>query len=882
MTLNAPPRLSSIVIATPRAEHYDVPLGIGLTRPRLSWTVRTAEPGWRQAAYEIETVTSDRTTVAASGRVDSVDSVLVPWIGPDLVSRQRIGVRVRVWSTADDGPSQWSPIRWIEAGLLGLDDWSATPITAERALDPAADHPPVRLRRDFIVDPGLASARLYVTACGLYEAEINGRRVGDDVLTPGWTSYHHRLQYQTYDVTDHLTEGANAVGAYLADGWYRGSYAWNREPNRYGEDTALLAQLELTYADGRRETVVTDSSWTWSAGPITASHLYDGEHYDARLDDPTWSAPSGGIGWAPVITVNPKIGDLVAPVGPPVRRTELVPPISITTVEPGVQLLDFGQNLVGRLRLTVAGARGTTVTVRHAEILQGGRLYTRPMRSAKSTDSYTLAGDGVQTWEPRFTTHGFRYAEITGWPGDLTSGDVVAVVVHDDMTRTGWFTSSNPQLDRLHENVRWSMRGNFVSVPTDCPQRDERLGWTGDLQVFAPTASFLYDSAGAITDWLQDVAAETGEDGLVPLYVPHLETSFRQFICAVWGDVTTVVPEVLFERFGDPDVARQLYVTAQRWVDGCARLLDGNDVISTGSQLGDWLDPAAPPDYPADALTDPYLVATAYLAYSARLLARFADRMDKPADAQTYRVLEARVTAGFQREFVTPSGRLASDAQTAYAIALRFGLIVDPNTRTHAAGRLAALVRKTRCTIGTGFAGTPLILDALADAGEYELAYRMLLQTDAPSWLYAVNQGGTTIWERWDSLLPDGSVNPGEMTSFNHYALGAVADFLHRTVAGLAPAEPGYRTLLVKPVPGGGLTHAAAEHLTPYGHAKVSWRRADGRLTVDVTVPPNCTAIMDLPGRETSTVGSGDHQFQVAYPDPIHDPTSPLPPREKY
>ncbi len=770
----------------------------------------------------------------------------------------------------------------MEAGLLSADDWSAVPIGADRELDPADDHPPVQLRREFEVGAGLVAARLYVTACGLYEAEINGRRVGDDVLTPGWTSYHHRLQYQTYDVTDHLTDGANVIGAFLADGWYRGSYAWNREPNRYGEQTALLAQLELTYRDGRRDTVVTDPSWTWSTGPITASHLYDGEHHDARLAEDGWSRPGGGRGWVAARIVSAKFGDLVAPLGPPVRRTEQVAPVSVAAVEPGVHLLDFGQNLVGRLRLTVTGPAGTTITVRHAEVLQDGRLYTRPMRTARATDSYTLAGAGAQVWEPRFTTHGFRYTEITGWPGDLDPADVTAVVVHDDMKPTGWFTSSDKQLNRLHENVRWSMRGNFVSVPTDCPQRDERLGWTGDLQVFAPTASFLYDSAGAIADWLQDVSAETGEDGLVPLYVPHIETSFRQFLCAVWGDVTTVVPEVLFERFGDFDVARRGYLTAQRWVEGCAELLNDKDVIAAGSQLGDWLDPAAPPDFPADALTDPYLVATAYLAYSARLLAGFADRLDKPTDAARYRALEARVTDGFRREFVTPSGRLASDAQTAYAIALRFGLLSDPDQRQHAGQRLAQLVRKARCTIGTGFAGTPLILDALADAGEYELAYRLLLQTEAPSWLYAITMGGTTIWERWDSLLPDGTVNPGEMTSFNHYALGAVADFLHRTVAGLAPAEPGYRTLLVRPVPGGGLTHAAAEHLTPYGAARVSWHREAGRLTVEVTVPPNSTAVIELPGRDTVTVGSGDHTFEVPYRDAAEDPTDPLPAHEKY
>jgi alpha-L-rhamnosidase len=882
-----------VAVAAPRAEHYERPLGIGHARPRLSWTVQTTDQSWRQTAYQLRVLTADGQLRSAPAPVASAESVLVSWVGEDLRSRERVGVQVRVWSVDSDlvgdpgSASQWSPVAWMEAGLLEPADWSATPITADpvagQVLDADADHPPVLLRRDLTVTDGLMSARLYVTACGLYEAHINGRRVGEDLLTPGWTSYHHRLNYQTYDVTGLLEPGGNAIGAYLADGWYRGSYAWTRVPNRYGQDTALLAQLELRYADGRLQTVTTDGSWTWSSGPITASHLYDGERHDARLDDPTWSRPGGGADWAPVRITNPKIGRLVAPVGPPVRRTAERAPVSVAEVEPGVHQLDFGQNLVGRLRITVTGEAGTEITIRHAEILQDGRLYTRPMRSAKATDTYILAGTGTETWEPVFTTHGFRYAEITGWPGEFDPAAATAVVVHDDMRRTGWFDCSNPLLSRLHENVLWSMRGNFVSVPTDCPQRDERLGWTGDLQVFAPTASFLYDSSGAIGDWLADVSAETDQAGNVPVYVPYIPTpSWGRFLCAVWGDVLTVVPQVLYDRFGDPQIARDNYHAARRWVDGCARLLTGHDVIADGPQLGDWLDPTAPPDYPADALTDRYLVATAYLAYSARLLADSAHRQGRTADAQRYRQLADRVTAGFRREFITPSGRLSSDAQTAYALALRFDLFETADQVQRAGDRLADLVINARSTIGTGFAGTPLVLDALADTGHLEQAYRMLLETNAPSWLYAITMGGTTIWERWDSMLPDGTVNPGEMTSFNHYALGAVADFLHRVVAGLAPATPGYRSLLVRPRPGGGLTHASASHLTPYGQAAVRWERGHGTLTVDVIVPPNTTAVIDLPGQEPSTVGSGSHQFTVPHPDPADDPIQPLPSKPKY
>ncbi len=425
------------------------------------------------------------------------------------------------------------------------------------------------------------------------------------------------------------------------------------------------------------------------------------------------------------------------------------------------------------------------------------------------------------------------------------------------------------------------MRGNFVSVPTDCPQRDERLGWTGDLQVFAPTAAFLYDATASIGDWLGDVNAETGDDGLVPLYVPHIPTSFPQFHCAVWGDVTTVVPLVLYDRSADLGPVTSGYDTARAWVEGCRRLLDDRGVIASGLQLGDWLDPAAPPDRPQQARTDPYLVATAYLAYSARLLARQATLVGKDDDALVFGQLAEQVTGGFRREFVTANGRCVSDTQTAYALALCFDLLPQEQ-REHAGNRLAQLVRDAEFRIGTGFAGTPLVLDALSGTGHLEEAYRLLLSKECPSWLYSVSMGATTIWERWDSMLPDGSINPGEMTSFNHYALGAVADWLHRVVAGLAPAAPGYRSVTVAPRPGGGLTHASARHLSPYGPVAVAWRREGAVLHVDVTVPPGCDAVVDLPGAEPVTVAAGSHAFTVPFRAAEDDPIQPLPAPERF
>jgi alpha-L-rhamnosidase len=458
------------------------------------------------------------------------------------------------------------------------------------------------------------------------------------------------------------------------------------------------------------------------------------------------------------------------------------------------------------------------------------------------------------------------------------------------MERTGWFSSSDPLLDRLHENVVWGMRGNFLDVPTDCPQRDERLGWTGDAQVFAPTASYLYDCAGMLISWLRDVAAEQRPDGVVPLYVPFLEVpsgradgveapdavraaNQNSSAVAAWGDAAVIVPWVLYERFGDPEILATQFRSMRAWVDAEAERAGETLLWNEGVQLGDWLDPAAPPDEPAAGVTDVHLVATAYLARSAELLSRAGDVLARDDDAARYRRLAAGVRQAFNDEYVTPSGRIASDSQTAYALALEFALLPTEEQRAHAGRRLAELVRSSGHHIATGFVGTPLVCDALANAGEHETAYRLLLQRECPSWLYAVTMGATTVWERWDSLLPDGSVNPGEMTSFNHYAVGAVADWLHRTVAGLAPAAPGYRRMLVRPRPGGGLSRAAAEHETPYGRAAVRWARKNGTLDVDVVVPPGTSAIVALPGddAEPVEVGSGRHSFEVPFEHPDRD-----------
>jgi alpha-L-rhamnosidase len=516
------------------------------------------------------------------------------------------------------------------------------------------------------------------------------------------------------------------------------------------------------------------------------------------------------------------------------------------------------------------------VTLRTAEVLQHGELYTRPLRGARSTDAYTFAGRAEgEEWEPRFTFHGFRYVEVGGWHGDLdadaAAGALVARVLHTDLERTGWFSSSDAALDQLHENVVWGMRGNFVDIPTDCPQRDERLGWTGDLQVFAPTASYLFDSSGMLTGWLRDLAAEQLPDGTVPWFVPVIPADTMwtpQRPGAAWGDAATVVPWTLYQRFGDEGVLRAQFDSARRWVDLQAEIAGPSRLWDTGFQLGDWLDPAAPPQDPADARTDRYLVASAYFASSAGIVAQMAAVLGDTDAEAVYRSLADEARAAFVDRYVDADGRMTSDAQTAYAVALRFGLLPEA-LRPAAAARLAELVHAAGNRIATGFVGTPLVTDALSENGQLGAAYDLLLEEECPSWLYQVKMGATTVWERWDSLLPDGTVNPGTMTSFNHYALGAVADWMHRVVAGLAPDAPGYRRVRFAPRPGGGLSEASARHRTPYGEASIAWRIESGELRVRVAVPVGATGIIDLDGREPEEVAHGVHERAVVLTEAV-------------
>ncbi|KAI9157948.1 alfa-L-rhamnosidase [Paramyrothecium foliicola] len=852
------PQIMSVHIAQLKVENHHNGFAIASPSPRLSWRFSATDfKGWRQKAYE---VTITRGGEKESYSVDSAESVYAPWPSRPLVSREVADIEVR--AIGEDGSkTDWEQLT-VEAALLQREDWTAN-LIAGPSQDAAQPKKPFRLRKAFKFDGG-SRCRLYATAHGIYQVEINGKVVGDQLLTPGWQSYHHRLHYQTYDVTDLLKPGDNVIGAYIGEGWYAGRLGRPGTSNIWGDRLAFLAQLEV---DGQ-SLLNTDETWEYLEGPVTHSEIYNGETFDTTLDDPTWSTTETSIQTLGTVTVlSFPTAELVAPDVAPVRRIMEVKAREIITTPKGKKVLDFGQNLVGWLRIDTDIPGNKELVIRHAEVMEHGELGIRPLRTAKAQATFKLGGRTIKGYEPRFTWYGFRYAEINDYD-DLELNDFTAIVISSDNRRTGTFECSHEMINKLHENTVWSMRGNFVSVPTDCPQRDERLGWTGDIQVFAPTANYIYDTSAFLGEWLKDLAVDQIDcNGIVPNIIPAIPIPPRypeRRPMAIWADAAILTPWDLYTAFGDKALLRRQWSSMRLWLDeGIPR--DERGFYSTDTpQYGDWLDPRAPPHLPGHSPTDQYLIANAYLIHVTALTATIAELLGETDVAEKYATDAERLKGLFREDYVTRTGRLSSDSQAAYAICLRFGLLSEDKELATAQSRLQWLVKWESFRITTGFAGTPVILHALAENGMLSYAYRMLQERDDPSWLYPVRMGATTIWERWNSMLPDGSINPGQMTSFNHYALGSVCNFLHSVVAGLSPLSPGWKKALVRPRPGGTITHATTAYDSSYGPYSVSWKIEGGRMKTSVSVPPNGEAKVVLPGVEV-TVPSGQYEWETEW-----------------
>jgi alpha-L-rhamnosidase len=875
-----------------RCEYQVDPLGLGTRQPRFFWKLGDERPGAGQSAYHVlvasdpERLERDEGDLWDSGEVASDQNAQVVYQGAALGSRQRAFWKLRSFDT-DGEPSAWSTPASFEVGLLEPSDWTARWIASPLAGAPKSSPVVPALRREFPVTGPIERARLYVTALGLYESWINGRRVGDQELAPGWTDYARRVRYQVYDVTGHLREGDNAIGALLGDGWYCGYVGLEKARENYGRRPALLAQLEIVHPDGSETRIASDDRWRWHASPVLDSDIMQGETVDARRELGAWTKPGyGDQGWAAVELARAPAISLDAMSGPPVRVIRELQPVK-DPVRRGMPLFeprwifDLGQNMVGRVRLRVRGEEGTTVQLRHAEVLdEEGELYTENLRDARATDTFTLRGSGeAESFEPRFSFHGFRYVEVSGRLEEGAIEDLTGVVLHSDMPETGSFRCSDADLNQLQSNISWSQRGNFVDLPTDCPQRDERLGWTGDAQVFVRTAAFNMEVAGFFSKWLLDLEDAQAEDGRVPPVAPVIGTGPLSRLDGgpAWADAIVICPWTIHRCFGDRRILEERFEGMAAYIGYLMRRfprgIRSDPDLDPWGGFGDWvaLDGTVRRE---DRLggTPKDLIGTAFLAYSSRLLAEIARAIDRPEEEKRYSELSASVRDAFRRRFVTPDGLVAGNTQTSFVLALHFDLLED-HEREITAGALARNIEQ-HGHLTTGFVGTPYLLHVLTDVGRLDLAYRLLLRREFPSWLFPVVKGGaTTIWERWDGWTEERGLFDPDMNSFNHYAYGAVGEWLYGTVAGLDldPEVSGWRRAHLAPRPPLHpglpdpplLTGARAELETIHGGYQVEWSIEGERFRFDARIPPGCSAAVELPDGSTDEVKAGRHRFQI-------------------
>ena len=905
-------------------EYRSNPLGIDITAPRLSWQMQSDRRGARQTAYRIladgdpKRLQAGEADLWDSGKIESDQSVHIPYAGQKLASRQRVHWKVTVWD--ETGQASDSEPAWFEMGLLKRQDWKGKWIGAALTGGPRTNVPAPFLRKAFTLPGAAGAARLYISALGLYECSINGQPVGDDVFNPGWTDYRQRVQYKVYDVTNLLREGDNALGAILGDGWAVGHVGMGHRQN-YVNRPRLLAQLEVALTDGRVITVATDRTWKHQFGPILENDMLMGEAYDARLEMPGWDAPGfDDKRWLGVEVFDDPGIALVATNGPTVRRSNELPPASDPVEQRSFLtnrfIFDLGQNMVGRVRFKGSAPAGTTVTLRFAEALDAdGSLYTTNLRAARATDYYTFKGEGEEIWEPKFTFHGFRYVELAGYPGPATRDTITGLALHSDMAQTGDFECSEPLLNQLQHNIVWGQKGNFVDVPTDCPQRDERLGWTGDIQVFARTAAFNMAVAGFMTKWAQDVADAQTEQGSIPPVVPDA-LPFLKDGGPAWADAVIICPWTVYLCYGDRRILENNYATMSKFMQFILEASPGYIRCAPEYEgwpgFGDWLS--------INAATPRDLIGTAFLAYDAGLMAQIAAVLGKKEDAYKYGQLFAEVKQAFAARYLKGSqlpvaapqpserrrmmdgadaisrgnlkavdyGPIASEVfntdlftptQTSYVLALHFDLLPE-ELRPLAVAELVADIERRDMHLSTGFVGAPYLPHVLSQGGRLDIAYALLNQKTWPSWLYSVTQGATTIWERWDGWTEENGFQDPGMNSFNHYAYGSIGAWLYNTAAGIEidPAQPGYKHIILRPQPGGGLTHAAGKLKTLYGQLVSQWTIANGAFEWTVVVPPNTTATVHLPMQEGSTirlngqaaagsvhqVGAGEWQFVVA------------------
>lgn len=842
-------------ISAMKCNRIENPLGYVLDKPVLSWITETEE-ATVQTACRIEIALDKEFSdlVHDSGREETIDSI---GYTPDitLLPETRYYWRVHVWTDCGEVSSNTA---WFETSKLS-NPWNGIWITPDWKEE--VSHP--YIRKNFQVKGEVKEARLYICGLGLYEAELNGSRVGDEYLTPYCNSYNNWIQYQTFDVTELLEKGDNVIGVLLGNGWYKGRFGFlGKTEGIYGNEFALLCELKLTYEDGSTERIGTDNTWRVTGSHVMESSIYDGELQDAGKKINGWSTTQvSDEDWSRVKPIEIDSSLLSARRSIPVRIKEKLTPVKVITTHTGETVLDMGQNMVGWLSFQVEAPKGTRIKLQYGEELQDGCFYRENLRTAKAEFEYISDGHKAEV-QPHFTFYGFRYVKVEGFTSEIKKEDFTGCVVYSDLLRTGNIETSNPMVNRLFQNALWGQKGNFLDVPTDCPQRDERMGWTGDAQMFSGTACMNMDCDAFFRKFLYDLAREQEAlGGIVPHTVPTFdlgnegENSFLSGGSSAWSEAATVIPWNLYLHYGDKEVLKEQLNSMISYVEYIRKQDDGSRLWNTGFHFGDWLALDGQGDFNPFGGTPTDLIATAYYAYSSDILAKAAAVLGRNDLAEEYGKLAGEVRAAFCAEFLTPRGRLAADTQTAYILALFMDLVPE-NYRPRILEALVKNLEANKYYLKTGFVGTPYFCRVLSENGYNELAYKLLLNEEFPSWLYEVKLGATTIWERWNSLLPNGIFGELGMNSLNHYTYGSIAEWMYRNMCGINPLEeyPGYRKIRLAPKPNKLLSYARAELDTAAGHYESGWCYEEDGLRYQFIIPFNAEAELVLTGSEISDI----------------------------
>lgn len=824
-----------------RTEYREAPFGLSVRRPRFSWKMEADKQNTVQNLYRIQ-VWKEAEIVWDTEVRESRDSVLIPYEGKELISETAYRVKVTAWDNYGNADSAEMT---FETGIFDPEQFQAEMITHDFPEDETAC--PV-FWRDFQIEKPVKKAVVYATALGVYEISLNGERVGCDRMTPGWTSYHKRLQYQEYDITTQIRQ-ENRIEITVGNGWYKGIFGFDLKPNRYGNRVGAFSELHITYTDGTKEVIVTNHDWKVRTGEIRCSEIYMGETIDTEMTDYR-------IGNVSVMEFDKSV--LTAQENETVRITERIPAKELIVTPKGERLVDFGQNLTGLVELKIKGEKGQKIVVRHAETLdKDGNFYPETLRSARSEDTYICNGE-AQTFLPHFTFHGFRYIKVDGIE-EMEPEMFTACVIHSDMEQTGTFSCSNQKVNQLQSNIAWGMRDNFLDIPTDCPQRDERLGWMGDAQVFSWTASYLRNTALFFTKWMRDVSADSSLERGVPHVVPDI---LEQYSSSAWSDAAVIIPWVVYQTYGDKRILEENWKCMHEWVDYITNHCEENGLWMSGFQYGDWL--ALDKEESADrtGATDKYMIANAYYLYVTDLVKQTAEVLGLEQEAEKYAHLYAKTLGAFQKEYYTETGRIVSETQTGCILSLYFNLAREKD-RDRILKTLLTNIENHKNHLATGFVGTPYICHALSENGAHDMASTLFMREDYPSWLYAVNMGATTVWERWNSIKPDGTFDESGMNSLNHYAYGSVGDWMYRKIAGINQLEPGYKKILISPMFVKGIEEAEGTLESPYGKIVSRYSCKDGKIQIHVEIPANTTAVIILPEKEEKLeVGSGIYDYE--------------------